>query len=362
MLMNELLDMADDECRDIWENLSLAYPFWVQGHPLLRQLICGGQYEKIDVENINCLAPQEGIYCTMQALLQPGDHVVVAAPIYQSLSEVPRSIGCEVDYWLPELLEEDGVESFRFDPSRLEALLRSGRSSTKLVVVNFPHNPTGALPTADEWAEMVRLCEEHGTYLFCDEMYRLLEHDSSRRIPAAADIYERGVSVSGLSKAYGLPGLRLGWVASQDQALMKRVQEIKDYTTICTSAPNEALGIIALRNADQLLVRSQSIVEEGKREMEKFFAQHDDVFRWAEPHAGTFAFPQLCSDQLSSREYCDELVEHAGIMLLPSSLFEWGDSITDVEAKALGFDRRFRVTYGRRSTGSVLRLWHGRCF
>jgi DNA-binding transcriptional MocR family regulator len=196
LLMNELLEMADDECRDMWENLSLAYPFWVQGHPLLREAIAS-QYERIDPDSINCLAPQEGIYCAMQALLQPGDHVIVAAPCYQSLSEVPRSIGCNMDYWLPEVIQDDEAESFRFDPARLETLLQSSRATTKLVVVNFPHNPTGALPTLSEWDDMVRMCEKHGAYLFCDEMYRCLEHDPASMLPAAADIYERGVSLSG---------------------------------------------------------------------------------------------------------------------------------------------------------------------
>ena len=138
--------------------------------------------------------------------------------------------------------------------------------------------------------------------------------------------------------------------------LRDQVQQVKDYTTICPAAPSEALGIIALRNADTLVARSRLIVAEGKREVEGFFNRNADLFSYPIPDAGTFAFPSFQNEALSSREYCDELVEHAGIMLLPSALFEWGTAMHDDR------DRRFRITFGRRSTPSSLRLWEGRCF
>ena len=117
------------------------------------------------------LAPQEGIYLAMRALLSPGAHVVVTSPCYQSLYEVARSMGCELSHWRPRGLAEGCAP--RFDPDDLAALLRP---STALVVANWPHNPTGALPTEAEAAEVVRQCEATGAHLLVDEMYRGLEH------------------------------------------------------------------------------------------------------------------------------------------------------------------------------------------
>lgn len=110
---------------------------------------------------------------------------------------------------------------------------------SQAVITNFPHNPTGAHLTKSDWQRLCNLCQTRGAYLFNDEMYRLLEHDPKALLPSAADSYERGISLSGMSKALSMPGLRIGWVAMQDQQLLQKVTELKDYTTICSSAPSE---------------------------------------------------------------------------------------------------------------------------
>ena len=107
------------------------------------------------------------------------------------------------------------------------------------MIVNFPHNPTGAHLSKSDWHQLYTCCRKHDAYLFSDEMYRLLEHNASDLLPSAADSYERGISLSGMSKALSMPGLRIGWVATQDQELLQKVLQLKDYTTICSSAPSE---------------------------------------------------------------------------------------------------------------------------
>ena len=168
--LRELLLLADDDCKRRWDELSLGYPAHNEGSVFLREEIAS-QYAAIGLDEVNVVAPQEGIYLAMRALLAPTDHVIVTTPCYQSLYEVALSVGCEVSQWMPRGLEHG--EPPRFDPADLAALLRP---STRLVVANWPHNPTGALPSAAEAADVAGLCEQAGAHLFVDEMYRGLEH------------------------------------------------------------------------------------------------------------------------------------------------------------------------------------------
>ncbi len=250
--MAELVDAADDGLRTRWEHLELGYTE-SQGLPELRADIAT-QYGRVDAEQVIVAAPEEAVFLTMHALLAPGDHVICTFPGYQSLYELARSIGCEVDFWepaeSPERAEGADGTGWRFDPAGLEGLIRP---NTRLVVWNFPHNPTGALPPAEDFTRMVAAVANAGAWLFSDEMYRLLEPAPELRLPAAADLYERAVSLGGMSKAFGLAGLRIGWVAAHDQTVLERIKSLKDYTTICSSAPSELLALMALRERDGIL-------------------------------------------------------------------------------------------------------------
>ena len=217
--MAELVAMTDDALRARWANLQLGYTE-SQGLPELRAEIATlygevGADRVIDADRVIVAAPEEAIFLTMHALLAPGDHVICTFPGYQSLYELARSIGCEVDLWKPAE-QVGGAEGagWRFDPAGLEALIRPG---TKLVVWNFPHNPTGALPSAGDFSRMIDAVAREGAWLFSDEMYRLLEPAPDSRLPAAVDLYERAVSLGGMSKAFGLAGLRIGWVVARDR-------------------------------------------------------------------------------------------------------------------------------------------------
>lgn len=185
-------------------------------------------------------APEEAIFVVMNTLLTAGDHVIAISPAYQSLHEIAHSLGCSLTPWL--LTPAKG--RWQLDPDQLERLITH---QTRLLVINFPHNPTGYLPSRDELDAIVAFSRKHGLYLFADEMYRLLEYDTTARLPAVCDLYEKGISLSGLSKSFALPGLRIGWLAVQEIPLIERWLALKDYTTICNSAPSEILGVIALQ-------------------------------------------------------------------------------------------------------------------
>ena len=168
-------------------------------------------------------AAEEGIFLAYHALLEPGDHVVVETPCYESALEVARSAGAEVTEW-----RRSAADGWAHD---LDALERALRPDTRLVYVNTPHNPTGTSMPRDVLDRVVELCAERGAWLFCDEVYRELEHDPADRLPAGCDLYERALSLGSVSKTYGLPGLRLGWLASRDRDALapdRRPQALHD--------------------------------------------------------------------------------------------------------------------------------------
>lgn len=328
--LSEVVAMADAESRRMWGELELGYTD-SSGHPVLRETI-SELYEGISAEDILVVVPEEGIFLLMHALLEPGDHVVCTFPAYQSLYEVARSVGCDVSTWEP-----DEAQGWRFDVRRLEENLRE---STKLVVINFPHNPTGWVPARADFEAIVDLARQRGAYLLSDEMYRFLEVDEGSTLPAACELYGRAFSLSGLSKTFGLPGLRIGWVASADREILDRVRLLKDYTTICSSAPSEILAVMALRNRAAIIASQVARVRRNVKVLDAFFREYADWFRWHRPSGGSVCFPRLLIPRDSST-FCEELVGKTGIMLVPSAVFRYGD-------------RHVRIGFGREDLPEVI--------
>lgn len=331
--MAELLSMADDETRQLWEDLRLGYTETL-GHPMLREAIAE-IYDQISADDILVVVPEEGIFLLMHALLVPDDHVICTFPGYQSLYEVARSVGCELSTWEPD--EERG---WCFDLGQLEQKMRS---NTKLVVVNFPHNPTGYVPSRAEFQALIDLVRQRGVYLFSDEMFRFLEVNKGSTIPSGCELYDRAFSLFGLSKTFGLPGLRLGWIVSQDYKTLKRMNDLKYYTTICSSAPSEILAIMALRSRATIIDQQLRRVHKNITVLEAFFAEHEDCFRWNRPVGGSMCFPRLLLSQGASK-FCEDLVQETGIMLAPSSVFHFGD-------------HHVRIGFGRENLPEVIKLF-----
>src|SRR5262249_18060901 len=175
------------------------------------------------------------------------------------------------------------------------ALERLLRPNTRLIYVNSPHNPTGTQMTRAVFARVVELARERNLVLFSDEVYRDLEHDPATRLPAGCEELERGLSLGSMSKSYGLPGLRLGWLVSRDRRLLEAILDVKYYTSICSSAPSEFLTALALRHRQQLLDRNLGIIRRNLPLLDSFFATHADLFAWVRPQASPIGFPRLLS-------------------------------------------------------------------
>ncbi|HXB15011.1 MAG TPA: aminotransferase class I/II-fold pyridoxal phosphate-dependent enzyme [Solirubrobacteraceae bacterium] len=309
--LSELLAL-EPGAQERLSSLRLGYTE-VAGSAELREAIAG-TYEVTGPEDVLTLAAaEEGIFIAYQSLLGTGDHAVVEAPSYGSAVNLARSTGAEVTLWRRR--HEDG---WGYDLDELERLLRA---DTRFVYVNSPHNPTGSQMSAEEQRRLVAMLAERGTVLFSDEVYRGLEHDDARRLPAACDLYERAVSLNTVSKSYGLPGLRIGWVACRDPALLGRLRELKLYTTICSSAPSELLVEIAVRHSQLLIGQARSLVLENLPALEAFLARHAELLEWVPPAAGPIGFPRVRDDR-DVRDWCEQTAAEAGVLLLPGYVYD----------------------------------------
>jgi aspartate/methionine/tyrosine aminotransferase len=318
--MAELLALGDDETTAMWSGLKLGYTEST-GHPLLRREIAA-LYDNVGADDVLVFAgAEEAIFCLLSTSLQEGNHVIVTWPGYQSLYEVARAAGAQVS--LHALREEDG---WSLDVDRL---IRAFRAETRIVVVNAPHNPTGMLPTVEEWRHLGAACADAGIRLVADEVYRFLEHDGAETLPAGADLDERFVSIGVMSKSFAMAGLRIGWLVSRDHGVLERCARLKDYTTICSSAPSEVLALIALRARDRVLERSREVVAANLDLLDAFFARRSDAFSWVRPRGGSTGFPRLVDGGpagVSADRFAARLVEATGVLLLPSTAFGSGDS------------------------------------
>lgn len=191
----------------------------------------------------------------------------------------------------------------------------------KLLVCNFPHNPTGKTLKPGEWEQVIEMCEANGAYIFSDEMYRLLEHSPDARLSSAVDVYPRGIALSGVSKTIGLPGLRTGWLATHDGAFLARVAELKDYTTICGSAPSQVLALMGLRSREKIVLRNLELIHDNQALFHGVFARHTDLLLWDPPLAGSTAFPRFVGDNVDVDSLVRMLVEAHGVLILPGSVY-----------------------------------------
>lgn len=306
------------------------------GKPELREVIAS-LYSSIEARDVLCFAGAgEGIYVAMHVLLEKADHAIVITPNYQSAETVPLSI-CEVTG-----VSLDPDDNWSLDIDRLRAALRP---NTKLISVNFPHNPTGKILELDRFHALVDLCRERGIWLFSDEVYRGLSVRGAPQLPAAVDVYERGLSLSVTSKAYGLPGLRIGWTACRDSVVISKMERLKHYISICNAAPSEFLAVVALQNAEAILARKNALIAKNITELEAFFSEFGSLFEWYTPDGGCVAYPRYKGSE-GVEVFARRLVEESGVLLLPASMYTSELNPTP--------DDRFRIGFGRSNTSEGL--------
>ncbi|MFX0545289.1 pyridoxal phosphate-dependent aminotransferase [Roseovarius sp. S1116L3] len=324
----DLLAMASDEDRAAFETMWLGYTeTW--GMPALRDTIAQ-TYARQTADDILCFAgASEGIFAANNVLLSKGDHAIVITPNYQSHETLPLLI-CEATG-----VPLDPDDNWSLDIDRIRAAIRP---NTKLLTINFPHNPTGAILALDRYHALIDLCRHHGIWILHDEIFHGLGPSGAQHLPFVADEYERGLSLGVMSKSYGLPGLRIGWIACQDRDVLSRMERMKHYLSICNSGPSEHLARIALKARDRLLARNNAIVDENVPKWDAFFARHPELFEWRRPEGSCMGYPRyLGSDGVDN--FARRLVEEAGVLVLPSTIYrsDLGETPRD----------RFRIGFGR---------------
>jgi len=327
MSIGELLQLAGQD-EDAFAALHLGYTETF-GAPNLRESIAN-TYDEVNADQILTFAgAEEGIFVAMQVLLTENDHAIVITPNYQAAETIPGSI-CAVTG-----IALDAERNWSLDLDELRAAIRT---NTKLISINFPHNPTGKVLERVVFDELIQIARERGIYLFSDEVYRLLERTQEIRLPAMADVYERGLSLNVMSKAYGLPGLRIGWIATQDPDLLSKMERAKHYLSICNSGPSEFLATTALSCGDKILQRNHRIIDENLTLLNECFAGRTDLFDWSVPDGGCIGYPRYKGAD-GVEKFCRNLVENAGVLLLPASVYR-------SELTATPGDR-FRIGFGR---------------
>jgi aspartate/methionine/tyrosine aminotransferase len=282
------------------------------GSPSLRQEISQVYTTILPEQVLVHSGAEEAIFLFMHAALRPGDHVIVHSPCYQSLTEVALSLGCQVTSWKGKELN-----GWMPDIDELEAAIRP---TTRVIVINTPHNPTGLLMDRESFLAINQIALQSGIILFSDEVYRESEYDPADRLPSACDVNDLAVSMGVMSKTYGLAGLRIGWIATHNAELYSRMTQLKDYTTICNSAPSEFLAELALRHRQKLAQRNLGIIAANLAVLDRFFAGHAEMFSWVRPKAGSIAFPMFIGEDIE--RFCDQLVTSRGVLLLPGTIFD----------------------------------------
>ena len=346
--MDYILSKANEEELALWNNLSLGYTEST-GHPELKKAILhhyndlewqSQKTKELSAENIVVASPGELAFALMNTLLEAKDHAIVISPSYQSLYETILTIGAEVSFWEPN------KEDWSFSVEDLKKLIKT---NTKLIVINFPHNPTGAYLQEKDYLEIIKLARENGVYIYSDEMYYKLNYNKDYPIlPPIASVYEKGISLWGMAKSFGMAGLRIGWLASQDTEILRKIVSFKDYLSMCPSAPSEILSIIALKHSDIFINHN---IEKIKKNISIFqdFLQSEDpanktFLKFTQPKAGSVAFVKIDNAKQSSLEFSNTLVKSTGIMTVPSEMFDY----------ASGY---LRIGFGRENFQEVLEVF-----
>lgn len=335
MTIAELLNMSGETDLNAFGEQWLGYTE-TYGHPKLRTEIAK-TYETATPADILCFAgAEEGVYIAMRVLLSSEDHAIVVVPNYQAAETIPLEI-CDVTG-----VPLDPENDWALD---IDMIKEAIRPNTKLISINFPNNPTGAVLDKSCFDELVALCRQHGIYLFSDEVYRLVEKDPSIRLPQAGDVYEKGLSLNVMSKAYGLPGLRIGWIMTKDKDVIQKMERYKHYLSICNSAPGEHLAITALKVKDKILDRNRNIVNANAAKLDLFFNEFNNLFEWKRPDGGCVGYPRYRGKE-GADIFCEKLVEDTGILLLPPSIYTSELLETPKD--------RFRIGFGRNNIDTGL--------
>lgn len=311
--MNELFELTGEDKTEFLNRLCarrLSYGD-IEGLPEFRKGVCG-LYKTLNIENI---VPTHGAsganHHVFYSLISPGDRVVSIMPTYQQLYSIPESYGADV-----QILHLSKENNYLPD---LEKLRRLVTPETKMICINNPNNPTGALMSEQLLREIVEIARSADAWILCDEVYRHLSQEDGW-CPSIVDLYEKGISVSSMSKVFSLAGLRLGWIATHDMSVVKSCLSHRDYNLVSCGVFDEMLAAAALKHRDKLLERSRKIVRENLQILDDWVGSEPHV-SYVKPQAGTTALVYYDLD-ISSYEFCEEMYKKTGAFVTPGDCFE----------------------------------------
>lgn len=330
--IGEVLELASDDEKKGFMNLSLSYTL-PEGSAEVRREIAA-MYTGLTAANVLCFAgAEEAIFTAAQCFLSSSDHAVTIGPCYQSLESVAASI-CDVTIVDLELKGE----GWHLDVQKVEAAIRP---NTKMLFFNFPHNPTGYVPSHDVFDSLIDLAKRHNLVLFSDEVYRGLEMDIHHCLPSAAEVYPRALSLGVMSKSFGFAGLRIGWITSQSEHMLQQLSNFKHYLSICNSAPSEWLTKIILKNRTKVLDENIALLKTNLEYVRGYFLANAKTFQWIEPQGGCIAYPRYLGQQ-SVLAMADALLQKKSVVILPDWVY--GQE-----------NQHFRVSFGRRDCRDALK-------
>ncbi len=326
--LTELLALARPDDLERWQSLGFGYtqPY---GAAWLRAAIAARHAGLEPGDVLCCAGAQEALSCIAAALLNPGDHAVIVLPIYQPSERAITTLAQATGV----VLSAHGT-GWRLDPEALAAALRP---NTRLVLMNFPNSPTGAAIDTATLEAVVALCRRHGLWLVNDEVYAQTATVPAAAPPPVADLYERGISINALSKSFGLPGLRVGWAACRDRAVLARALLAKNMLSSCLAASSEVLAHVALTAEARLIGRTRAIGQRNLARLQALFARLPEVFEAEQPDNLAFSFPRYLGPD-GATQFTRRLALESGLLLLPASL--WNSVLGEVPGE------RVRISLG----------------
>ncbi|KAF1975457.1 PLP-dependent transferase [Bimuria novae-zelandiae CBS 107.79] len=323
--IDQLRELSEDKGRDVFQTSKALTYGAIRGSDALRdnlaRLYSARSGKTLPKENIiTTNGAIQANYLLAYSLVGPGDHVICHYPTYQSLYEVPKQLGAEVSLWKAQ-------PENKWAPS-IDELKSLIKPNTKMIVINNPHNPTGAVLGKSFLQQVIDVASEHKIIIHSDEVYRPIFHGitpmDAEFPPSIVSMgYDRAIATGSMSKAYSLAGIRVGWIASRDSDIINEIAEARHYTLISVSTLDEQVAAFALdpNTIHSLLARNISLAKTNMELMEKFVWKNDDACEWVKPVAGTMAFVRFHRDgkAVDSVDFCEKLLEKTGVMFVPGS-------------------------------------------
>ena len=305
------------------EKVLLRYGYHT-GHPDLREAVAG-QYPGLSGDHIVVTTgASEANFVVVSALVKPGDHVIVEHPNYPSLYEVPRSLGCDVSLFTLKF-----ENRFRPDLDELERMLTP---RTKLVSLTHPNNPTGSMISEEDLRKVIELVESYETFLLFDETYRHMASDENL-LPPAASLSPNVISIASMSKCYGLPGIRTGWLATKSRFILDSAVAIREQLSISNNSLSEEIALSVLRRKDKFLADARNCIEPNRELVADWMSKQAD-FEWVSPEVGVVCFPRIKKDvNVNPEELYRLLAEKYRTFVVPGRCFEMDE-------------RHFRIGFG----------------